>query len=282
MKIGINMNFHQHTRFGKDNYKRLKACGIDCIDLNLANTETPVYTLSDSEADEIMLAEKQLADEAGIEINQIHGPWRWPPNETTDEGLAERMERMKRSIRLSSVIGCKNWIIHPVMPFGIHEIDTPDSPETLRKNMVFMKELTKTAEQYDVYICYENMPMPRFTLGTPAQQMQVINEINSDHFCACLDTGHVAVFEGASIGDAVRTYGSKLRTLHVHDNDGKQDLHRIPMFGVLDWNEFASALKEIGFDGVFSYECSPPGKFSDAAYEQMLKTMVVLANDLMK
>lgn len=283
MKTGIMAPFHYNSRFGKDQYKKLKSFGFDCTDLGLANTETQLYTLPENEAIKIMQEEKKLADEAGVEIHQIHGPWRWPPNESTPEGLAERMDKMKKSIRLASSIGCKNWIIHPVMPFGIHEIDTPDAPTTYSINIEFMGELVKTAREYDVIICYENMPMTKFSIATPAQLMKVINEINDDHFCACLDTGHVMVFEGHSIGDAVRTFGKKLRTMHVHDNNGVSDLHYLPVFGGrIDWKEYADALREIGFDGTFSLECSPNGKLPDKIYEDMFRICADHIREILK
>ena len=36
----------------------------------------------------------------------------------------------------------------------------------------------------------------------------------------------------------------KLRALHVHDNDGDNDRHECPFYGVADWDAFKKALKE--------------------------------------
>ena len=43
--------------------------------------------------------EKKLAWEAGVEISQVHGPWTWPIREVTEEGRAERLFNMKKSIK---------------------------------------------------------------------------------------------------------------------------------------------------------------------------------------
>ena len=48
----------------------------------------------------------------------------------------------------------------------------------------------------------------------------------------------------------------KLVTLHVHDNDGVNDLHRFPFDGVINWESFAKALSELGEDVVLSLETS--------------------------
>ena len=45
-----------------------------------------------------------------------------------------------------------------------------------------------------------------------------------------------------------------LAALHVHDNDGKRDLHWLPYAGVIDWAAFSRALHEIGFAGALSLE----------------------------
>ena len=119
------------------------------------------------------------------------------------------------------------------------------------------------------------MPMPRFSLGSVEAIMRLVNEMNDDHFRVCLDTGHVNVFEGATLYDAVHTIGDKLQALHVHDNNGRSDEHRIPWFaGTANWEGFGRALTEIGFDGVFSYETGPYRTLPLELYGDLLRFMV--------
>ena len=42
--------------------------------------------------------QKELAEAAGVSVHQVHGPWRWPPQDGTEEERAERMEKMKNTI----------------------------------------------------------------------------------------------------------------------------------------------------------------------------------------
>ena len=115
MRIGITAG--SYGRYPRETrYHIMKADGFDCIDFGMANTETGPYTLSDTELDAYIARERALAEEAGITIWQVHGPWRWPPQDTTEEDRAERMEKMKFSIDVTARLGCKNWIIHPIMP----------------------------------------------------------------------------------------------------------------------------------------------------------------------
>lgn len=274
MRIGITESsynvYPKETR-----YQRIKADGYDCIDFGMSNTETVPYTLEGAALDDYIAKEKALAAEAGITIWQVHGPWRWPPQDTTEEDRAERMEKMKFSIRVTALLGCKNWIVHPIMPFGINELGTDDAQKTWDLNVTFMRELLACAKEHDVIICFENMPMPNFSLGSVEAIMRFVREMDDDHFRVCLDTGHVNVFEGQSLYDAVLMIGDKLQTLHVHDNNGRSDEHRMPWFGgTADWEGFGRALREVGFDGVFSYETGPSRTLPLDLYGDMLRFMV--------
>lgn len=64
---------------------------------------------------------------------------------------------------------------------------------------------------------------------------------------------NISVF---NIGDSVRAMGSRLKALHIHDNDAIYDSHYLPYMGNIDRKEFISALKDIGYAGVFTYEAN--------------------------
>ena len=147
MKIGVYTG--NLSRWGDEKYRMLKSIGYSCVDYNLADTEIAPYTLDEQEFTAYLLAEKALATDAGIEISQIHGPWRWPPEDGTPENRAERLEKMRRSIKAAALLGCKYWVVHPIMPFGIEDIGTEKEQETWDLNLAFMRELLQTAIEND-------------------------------------------------------------------------------------------------------------------------------------
>jgi len=283
MKIGIQtclFDEQGYGRWGEDTYKKLKEHGFSCLDYNMSNTDTVIYTASQEKSDAMLLHEKELSLQAGIEITQAHGPWQWPPKDFTEEARNERMEKMKKSIRATAVLGCKNWIVHPVMPYGIEERDSENAQKTWDVNIAFMSELLKTAKDYDVTICLENMPFLEFSISKPEEILKFVKTINDEHFKICFDTGHVSVFDHLIIGDEVRRLGSEIRTLHVHDNMLNKDLHLFPYFGVTDWRDFASALKDIQFGGCFSLETIPSKKLPDDIFEDMCKLLVRISKEI--
>ena len=272
-----------YGRWGEARYEKMKEHGYDCADYNMADTNDEVYTLPEKEAKALLCAEAELARKAGIEISQVHGPWRWPPRDCTAEDRAERMEKMKKSMRATAMLGCKNWVIHPIMPYGVDDLDTGDAEKTWDMNVAFMRELLKTAKEYGVTICLENMPMLRFSLSTPEQILKLAEEMNDDNFKICLDTGHVSVFgEELDIVDEVRRLGDKIQVLHVHDNRNGIDLHLMPYYGIIDWKRFSEALKEIGYKGVFSLETTPSKKLPTDLFDEMGVALYKIAKEITK
>ncbi len=269
-------------RFGEERYKKLKEYGFDCADYPMADTDSELYTATDERRLAMLEHDKKLAAEAGVEIHQVHGPWRWPAQDGTEEERAERMEKMKRSLQFTAELGCKNWVIHPIMPFGVNEKNDPQSAaQTWAINRAFMSELLTVAKAYDITICFENMPMPEFSLGDPAAILKFVQEMNDDHFMICLDTGHAQVCPGFTAGSAARLMGGYVRTLHVHDNDGRHDWHQLPFFGVTDWQDFGAALKEIGYNGVFNFETAPPWNLPLPLFEETAAMMAKMGHAIM-
>jgi sugar phosphate isomerase/epimerase len=91
------------------------------------------------------------------------------------------------------------------------------------------------------------------------------------HVGLTLDVGHVSFQEGAgyrefgSIGGLIRRVGGRTFHVHAHDYDGVVD--HLPIgAGNLDWDDIASGLKSIGYEGVVCPELNP----DRASPEQLL------------
>lgn len=260
--------------YGEDRFKKMKEYGIDCVDYKL---EAELEGRTEEEFEAFILEEKAKMDAAGVIPAQVHGPFVWPIHDETEELRAARKVLMKRSIRCAALMGVKNWVIHPVVPFGTGDF-WPE--EVWRINEEFYKELLPTAKQYGVTICFENMPWKSFPIALPEQTLKFVHMMNDDNFKFCLDTGHAEVC-GVTPAEAVRMAGDDLRALHVHDNDGKGDKHFVPYTGVIDWKAFVEALREIGYDGVFSFENGFANFLVNAPNDVRLKAFKAIVDDLM-
>ena len=229
--------------------------GYDCIDYQgFVNVETDFFNLPIDEFEKELLRHKELINSHGMVVSQAHAPWRHPVQDATPEGRAFWCEAMKKSIFGTHVLGCHRFVVHPLMPY----YDTDKCPEEVwMLNEAFFAELADYAKQYDVNVCVENLPFPKYPLTTVEQVCEIVDKLKRDNLKVCLDTGHAAIFFGSDVGSAVRYIGKRLEAVHIHDNMGKQDEHLIPGDGIIDWDGFTAALKEIGYTGVISLETSP-------------------------
>lgn len=279
MRIGIGQG--TFGRFGENRYQKAKECGFSTVDFGAAETDRGIYVLSGNDFIATLTEEKELAHHAGIDIYQLHGPWRCPPQDATPEDRAERIEKMKTALRACALLGVENMVIHPIMPCGLDDLDTGMAEETRRLNVAFMQELVDAAKPYGVTVCLENMPFIRFSLSQPAAICDLIREIDDEHFCMCLDTGHVNVFPELSVAAEIKRCRELIHTLHIHDNDGRSDWHQLPYFGTVDWEGVGEALKGIYPRCSFNFETAPPSRLPDALFETYLKSMVETAHNIL-
>ena len=72
MKIGITddaIRDEQH-------YFKLKSCGFDYCDFNMANTNSLPYELDDQAFEEYLINQRRLAEKAGITITETEGAYK--------------------------------------------------------------------------------------------------------------------------------------------------------------------------------------------------------------
>ena len=71
-----------------------------------------------------------------------------------------------------------------------------------------------------------------------------------------LELGDEHAFVLLARGEAgIREAGPLLQALHLHDNDGSGDQHLMPYgAGKIDWKDVFSALKEVGYRGLYNWE----------------------------
>lgn len=280
MKVGIVSR--AFDRFGEARYEKMKELGFSAVDFSMANTKDSLYLCSDEDFCRQLRLEKKHAHKYGIEFTQIHGPWRVPIKDFTEEDRAERMEKMKKAVRAAAILGAGAMVIHPIMPFGIFDVEKQKTKETWVLNLTFMRELAAYGAEHGVTVCLENMPFATFSISKPEQILQMIDAVENEYFKMCLDMGHVNVFPELSLVDELKRCQGVIRALHVHDNNGKSDNHALPYFGTVDWETVGETLANMDLPCPFSYETAPPARLPLPIYETYLKSMVDIAREITK
>lgn len=283
MKLGIH-DYYYDTDWEltpSARYRIYKNAGFSCIDFNTARTTIPFYTDAEAKVQKLMSDIRQEIEGEGLTVHQVHGPWCWPPiKDETPEGRISRAEEMKRSIQIAAWLGSKYWVVHPIMPHRVRDLPEGNAESTWELNKEFMSWLLEYARQVGVTICLENMPHRNFSMAKPEKVLQFVKEMNDPNFKVCLDTGHVATQEGLDLAEQVRMLGQELRVLHVHDNTGEKDQHMWPGKGILNWEQFAQALKDVGFSGVFSLETNPAVGIPEAQFRKEAKELAQIGKNI--
>ena len=123
------------------------------------------------------------------------------------------------------------------------------------------------------------MPHGGVPCGHVQELVECVDAVNSEFVVACLDTGHCTCI-GDDAGEMARLLGGRLACVHVHDNDGKRDVHYLPYFGVANWDSFLSALREIHYQGTMNLETNVPDHLPGARQREAEEWLSRLARSL--
>ncbi len=260
MKLGITASVYLQNYGLRDGAKKMKMHGYDYADYQLlANTDSDFFMQDEKALFDELAQQRQIVESEGIIFSQVHGPWCWPPPASLTVSEREKcVADAVKGIRGTAVLGSKNFVVHPLMPFGWQMFGKENVNEFFDINYDYMRKIVVEGANCGVNICLENMPMPDLPLGSVQQIIDFVKEINHPNLKICLDTGHTLIYNFQP-GDAVRAIGKDLLSaLHIHDNNGERDQHLDPGQGIGNWDDFASALHEIGFDGAVSLETKAP------------------------
>ena len=286
MKTGIGD--YDIKKYGVDEGARIMAQhGYTAIDFQLADTDSEFYTAKEEFFLTIVTRMRRQLNDRGITVSQVHGPWRFPPKDSTEDDRAERFGKMTKAMAIAKYLGAKYLVVHPLMPYGHN---SPDNPEEVYEiNKRYFTALSNVAKNFGIVICLENMPYRSFPLSSSADILRLVTEINHPNFKICFDTGHANLLR-EPLGDAVRALGSYLKVIHAHDNYGEEDSHLPPYDGTVDWADFVEGLYDIGYEGIFNLETKSistldaDGKLSNKEIEEreleLAKISRLLAGDL--
>ncbi len=262
--------------------------GFDAIDYSFFDTARCNPDIADSEYKLRFTELRKYAEDKGLYFNQSHAPH---PSSLTDEAFTKkRFDELITSLKNSSYLGVRNIIIHPLQHLRYY---TNENTEALYEmNLEFYANLIPYCEEYNITICTENMwqcygdssKIWDSTCSRAEEFVRYVDGIGSKYVKACVDIGHT-VLVGENPVRMLKTLGSRVAALHVHDNDGIRDEHTVPFHGIVKWNEVAKALKEIGYNGEITLETEGfmnqykiPKELCKASAKYMAETAKIFAD----
>jgi sugar phosphate isomerase/epimerase len=154
----------------------------------------------------------------------------------TDRDKATRIQcvdEIKRAIEIAETVPFRYLVQH--LGVGGQEF----SEYFIEAAFGALEELVVFARQHGVELLLENTPNELAT----AERLQLFNTMTHLNINYVFDTGHAHI--GAGIAHEFEIMKPRIRSLHVHDNNGKEDQHLFPMAegGTIDWSATMDLLR---------------------------------------
>jgi len=184
--------------------------------------------------------------ESEMQLHSLHSPmynddcWgRTGPNSVVNIAEPQRMNRraavdeVKRALEIAEVIPFRYLIQH----IGVGDDEFNDFK--LEAAFASLEELNVFARQRGVEILLENIPN-RLSSAERLLYFLGITHLNNKF---CFDVGHAHL--AGSIEREFDLMKDRIRSTHIHDNDGRQDLHLFPgaTGGAIDWTKTMRLLR---------------------------------------
>ncbi len=248
----------------------LSECGFKYIDYNFGidyKNGSGFFDDFDAQVDRM----KALADELDIKFVQSHAPMGTPivKNEKYESFIECNITCIKACAKLS----IPNLVVHSGYEKGISK------EECFKRNKEFYDRLLPYATEYSVDILTENfnkMWDPETYWIDNAQELrELVDYIDHPLLNVCWDIGH-GNLQSTPQHEALKILGDKVHALHVQDNYNRADSHKAPFFGTTNWDSVMHGLKEIGYNGYFTFESDNllTGAHAKRAFDQDSRLLV--------
>jgi sugar phosphate isomerase/epimerase len=143
------------------------------------------------------------------------------------------IDDIKRALEIAETIPFRYLIQH--IGVGGQEYDE----RSVDAAFTALEEISVFARQRGVEVLIENIPN---ALSSAERLLMFLGMTHLD-LNICFDTGHAHMHEG--VETAFRLLKNRIRSTHVHDNNGKEDSHLFPgtAGGTIDWRRAMHALR---------------------------------------
>ena len=275
MKLSSNM-IRFYKVFGmKGMIDLFSEVGFEAIDFNCDLKEFHDGTYGKDFYTEI----RKYANDKGVVFGQTHAPF--ASAYASDEVNERRFNEIVTSFESSALLGAPCMVVHPCQQFDYSKANHEAMYEY---NLAFYKKLIPYYEEYGVKIAIENINQKEKAsiISTAAMMNAIYDELDNEAFTFCFDVGHSNIV-GMNVADEIRALGNRIGCLHIHDNDGVHDIHTLPYYGTINWDDVTKALADINYSGTFNYEAAVfVGKVPNALLYEGARYMSAVGHSLIE
>lgn len=247
-KIGITSNVIT-DRLGVMGYSLIKKAGFTAIDFNMQRGFFSQKENSFSrDFFKIICKHSYEIINNDLFIAQTHAPYYTSEQYMNNpKSFDNYLDAVEKSLHATLYLSCKRFVIHPLHKYAWMK----ESEIELTKKMI--ERIFSCAKQENIYICLENLPYD--LCGETKSHIEYLNYLKQYNIKACFDTGHSFIKDDSALNHLVKikkyTYA-----VHIHQNDGTQDLHSRISVNSNQWYQIINELKNNNNVPSFSLETS--------------------------
>ncbi|HEY3940575.1 MAG TPA: sugar phosphate isomerase/epimerase family protein [Bryobacteraceae bacterium] len=238
MKHALSTHLFVNHRLTTAGLERIQSAGFEAVEIFCARQHMDYH-------DQAQINELgHWFRDSQMELHSLHAPmysddvWgRSGPNAVmniTERLKAKRMavvDEIKRAIEIAETVPCRYLIQH----LGVQE----DEMDERKLDAAFssLDEIRVFAAQRGVEVLLENIPN-ELALARRLNDFLAQTHLNLNY---CFDVGHAHMTNG--ITSEFELMKERIRSTHLHDNDGHADLHLFPGQGTIDWHNAMRLLR---------------------------------------
>ena len=205
-----------------------------------------------------------LAKEYNLHIENVHAEMEhsnslWKPGPYGEQKANELIEAIK---------DCDT---HDIRCMVIHLTNGDSPPDISHIGLNRIEMLIENAIKYNVVLAIENV-------RTDKHIRYILDNYKDKHIAFCYDTGHANLW--CKETDWLSLYADRLAAVHLHDNNGNEDEHAIPLTGAINWTAMMQAINKSSYDGCLSLETEYRGTRNIKQLERFLGTSYQSGLDL--
>jgi len=256
-RFGVSTHLFHETRLGREELADIAGHGFEAVEVFATRAHFDYHDARAVAQLAEWLSDLQLA------FHSMHAPivdairgGKWVGAYSIAAGDETRRKaavaEIAATLKVAAAVPYRYLVVHLGIPDGQSAPPTDNQPDAARRSV---EEIVALASEVNVRVALEVMPNK---LSSATSICNLIEEqLDGLDVGICLDYGHANLM--GDLGDEIETVSGHLWTTHVHDNDGRQDDHRVPFAGRIDWHAAIMETQKIGYDDVLMFEVADTG-----------------------
>jgi sugar phosphate isomerase/epimerase len=233
MKHALSTHLFANHRLTTSLFEKIQRAGIEAVEIFCSRQHFDYTNRAQ------MMELSHWFKDSDLKLHSLHAPiytddvWgRSGPNSVitiTEPVKSKRVlavDEIKRAIEMAELVPFRYLIQH----IGVNHEEYSD--QAVEAAFSSLDELGVFARQLDVQILLENIP----NALSSAERLVSFLGVTHLHLGFCFDIGHAHMNEG--IETAFGIMKDRIRSTHLHDNNGTDDKHIWPLVGeggTIDW-----------------------------------------------